>query len=339
MTTTFTTQLVDHEFNFAKFGALDPMETFMDYATRELVSVFAALPELTQTYCLISGFPLGMLNGEEIEALIRSAIVALDLHGIGAGLEAPSDSDIGGAFEMILDHIAMRIIETSRPAPSLTFSKDKLALANAHWTRQLSVLVSTLLFDAGQLREKEMRYTEKVVRITATIDMAAYIRGLESTPQIDELFSALIELDAKYSIRNLNFTRHEGDRLNRLRQTGVPTIDSVYHFALELLARRDSKEEIIEDGQLWTREVYQQRTFAAVDREKHSNLFKVNNENPRRYVAADKAAAKRGRPVTEESKAKKAAAESNKAAKNKTDAFAAAWGDVFTAPKKAESNE
>lgn len=334
MSTFFTTLLNDHEFTFAKFGAINPMETFMEYATRELFSVFKALPELTQTYCLISGFPLGILNDDEIEALIRSAVIALDMTGIGAGLEQPSDSDVGGAFEMILDHIAMRIIETSRPAPSLTFSKDKLALANAHWTRQLSVLVSTLLFDAGQLREKEMRYTEKVVRIQATIDMAAYIRGLESSPQIDELFSALIELDAKYSIRSLNFTRHEGERLSRLRQVGVPTIDAVYHFALELLARRDSKEELIEDGQLWTREIYQRQTFEAVDREKHSNLWKPDNSDPRRYVKTDAPAKKRGRPVSAESKARKERDAKIKAMANKTDAFAAAWGDLFA--KKAD---
>ena len=334
MSNTFTTLLNDAEFTFAKFGALNPMETFEEYAIRELMSVFVAMPELTQTYCLISGFPIGRLNQDEVRCLISAAVVALDLTGIGGGLMPPSDSDIGMAFEMILDHIAIRIIETSRAAPSLSFSKGKLALASAHWTRQLAVLVSTLLFDAGQLREKGMRYTEKVTRIQATIDMANYIRGLESTPQIDELFAALVELDAKYSIRDLNFTQHEANRLARLRQVGVPTIDAINKFALELLARRDTTESIVEDGQLWTREVYQRQTFNAVDRLAHSNLWKTDNSDPRRYVKGEESK-KRGRPVNPEVQARKAETAKRKAAVNKVDAFSAAFDMTFGA-KKAE---
>lgn len=327
----FTTYLLEQEMTFPRFGEMNPLETFADYAAACLTNVVES-EGLSRTYCVISGFQTGLLVRDEIEALIRSAVVALHLESFGGSLQAPSDNDVGAAFEMILDHVETRVIETSRPSPSLTFSKNKLAIANAHWTRQLAVLISTLLYDAGQLREVEMRYTDKVLRIRATIDMAEYIRGLESTPQIDELFSALIELDAKYSIRTLTFTRKERDKLLALRDVGVPTIQDIHKFTLELLAYRDQFTEVVDDaGQLWTREVYQRRTFAAVDRLAHSNLWKQDMSDPKRYTpeARAAAAAKRGRPASPEVQARKAAETKAREAKNKTDTFNAAWDSLF----------
>lgn len=330
MSTYFTTRLLDAEVTFAKFGTANPFESFTEYAVRELTP-FITGSEIPVMHCLISGFPTGILNRDEIAAMIASAVSALDLATMGGGLEAPSDSAVGAAFELIVDHVAMRVIETSRPAPSLTFSKGRLAIVGAHWTRQLAVLVSTLLYDAGQLREKEMRYTDKVLRIQSTIEMAEYIASLESNEQTDELFSALIELDAKFSIKNLNFTRKEAERLVLLRQIGVPTLESIHEFALQLLARRDSGETEVVDGVLWTKDVYQQRTFAAVDREKHSNLFKPDNSNPKRYTEA--ARKKRGRPVDPTVQARKAEKAATRAKVNMVDAFDAAWADAF---KKSE---
>jgi len=330
---TFSTILLDEEMTFPRLGEVNPLETFSDYAVHCLTNV-AMQANLEVTYCLISGFPTGFLHRDEMSDLIRAAVVALELDRIGATVERPTDSEVGMAFEMILDHVATRVIETSRPAPSLTFSRGRLAIANAHWTRQLAVLISTLLYDAGQLRDRDMRYTDKVMRIQATIEMAKYIRSLESTAQIDELFSALIELDAKYSIRNLTFTRKEGDKLAALRAVGVPTIESIHEFALSLLAHRDQHSEIIEDGMyVWTREVYMARTFNAVDRREHSNLWKQDTSDPKRYTPEARAAAKRGRPVNPEVQARKAEEAKAKEVKNKTGAFDSAWDSLFV--KKA----
>jgi hypothetical protein len=276
MTDLITVTIQEKDFTFDRFRSVNPIESFADYMVSNLLPVLEThMPELVTTHCLLSGFPVAKLLPIEIEQMIRQGVLALQLDEFdGVLMNLDEDSNID-AFELLVDHVQTRIIESSKPAPSMSFSNNRLAMAHQPWQRQLSSLLSLLLFDTGMFRNKRMAMDDRFARIMATIELAKAVQAIETSQLIDDLHAALIELDAKYSIRSLVFIRRETETLEALRTAEVIDFEAILTFVLKLISYRDKNQEIVEEGvTLWTKEVFAARTFNAIDRAEFSNIFK-----------------------------------------------------------------
>lgn len=332
MSNTFEAYVGGHDFTFNRFRSENPFERFADYAASELSQLFAGpLADHAVVHCLLSGYPIYTIHPTEMFVLIRQMAYALGFDEFDQ-MVVVHDTDVATAFDRILDRIDLRMLELSKPAPSISYSNNRLSLASLPWTRQMSILLSTLLYDAGMFRDQSMGYETRNERLTATIELAQFIEDSYSRQVTDDLYSALIELDAKYAIRNLTFVRKEAAALEAIRNQVTPDFNRILDFVLKLIAYRDEHSEVVDEGQVWTRDIYAERTFAMIDREKHSNIFKPETPKP---VAPKADAPKRGRPakvpVTPEEIAK---AEKKEQGKRIQDNFLSMFDDMFAPAKK-----
>lgn len=328
MDNTFEAFVADHEFTFLRFRSENYFERFADYAAAQLAPLFAGpLANHAVVHCLLSGYPIYTIHPTEMEVMIRQLVMALGFSKFDDMLSV-HDSDVATAFDRIIDRVDLRMLELSKVAPSISYSNNRLSLANLPWTRQMSILLSTLLYDAGMFRDQNMALETRNERLSATIELARFIEASYARQVTDDLYAALIELDAKYSIRDLTFVRKEAAALEEIRSRDTPDFNRILVFVMSLIAYRDQHNEVVDGGQLWTRDIYAERTFAPIDREKHSNIFKAEPVKTKPTPAAD--APKRGRPakvpVTPEEVAK---AEKKAAKKAMESNFLAMFDDIF----------
>jgi len=326
MSNIFYAELNGYEYTFLRFRGDDILESFADYAVHELLPLYMGPDRaLTQVHCLLSGFPVFQLCAEEMEAMIRSAVVALSLDRLDSQLSL-NENDTVGALEMIRDHIAARLIDVAVPGPSLSYSKNRLALAYLSPARQLSVLLSTLLYDSGMFRDKHLGLDDRHMRIQATITMATRIIEAGRIKVIDDLHAALIELDAKYAIRNLVFIRREAEALAAFRQSDSPAFEDLLTFVIKLIAYRDQTIEVVEDGQqLWSRKVYSDRHFDGLNHAEFSNVF----AEVKVVASATTQAKKPGRPKKVLTPEEQAAADAAAKKKAQVASVAATFDDIF----------
>lgn len=278
---TISINVAGHELVCSEFRVLDLFETFTEYTVRHLSWYYELHTEATNVHCIISGFPIYSVVKSEMENLITQASIDLGLKEFDNPLSAPTTEQIEQAFNEVVEYIADVLLLRSTRAPSLTFSMHRLALANAPAKQQLVVLLATLLYDAGELRGRAEFVNDKLERIVATVALADEIRAIEDESVYSELFAALVELDAKYAIRQLVFTNAERVRLNNLLAKPEYNFAALNAFVLSLLAFRDQHSEIIEGGEVWTRTVFARQNFEAVDRLAHSNLWRPAEEKKR----------------------------------------------------------
>jgi len=289
---TITIYLDDKDYEFHRLWSVNPLERFEDYMVECLLPVYTAhTPEAANLYCALSGFPYARVLPDEMEQMIRQAVNMLGLASMDlrVGLRI-SDSDLASAFARVWDHIADRLIDLSRPGPAIAFSRGRVAMAGAPWQHQLSTLISMLLFDGGMYREKSVGLEDRRARIIATIETARFVQALESTQEVEDLFAALVELDAKYAIRSLTLTRKEMDSLDALRTADDINFADLLDYVMRLLAYRDANTEVVDsDGSMWTRDVYAKRTTDMANREDYSNVFTeyAGGGKPKQAVNAD----------------------------------------------------
>lgn len=318
MTHTIPVELNGFELEVEPFRSVHILENFSAYATRFLLPVYTDyMPEAADVHCILSGYPIYRLVESELELMIHSAVIALKFDRFDRVLDM-SESDTASAFEMLWDHLTAQIINLNRKAPSISYSKDRLVIGYMPMSRQLSILINTLLFSAGMYKNRSMSYDDIYARNVAAMDVAASLDALDSLEPLHELHAALIELDAKYAIKNLVFIRRETEQLAKLREE--LDFDSMLQFVLRLIEYRDrTMGDIVESGQLlWTSRVFSDTQFNAVDRRDYSNIFKPEPAKP------VKVAAKRGRP-------RKVKSESELAVEAKKAAIKSTMSDAFDA--------
>lgn len=310
------------EFTVERFRSEHVFESFSDYATRFLLPIFSDyLPEAADIHCMLSGYPIYRLVDTELALMIHGAVIALRLDRYDRELEI-GDSDTASAFEMIWDHISVQVVNLSRRAPSISYSKDRLILGYMPMSRQISILLNMLMYNSGLFKNRKMSYDDIYDRNMAAIQMARVLDESDLT-KLETLHAALVELDAKYAIKELVFVRKEVETLERLRSMESPNFPAILDFVLKMINYRDKHESVVEDGtQLWTNKVYTDAQFNAVDRRDYSNIFKLE---PVKKAESGK---KRGRPAKEKT-AEVVAKETKKA--NQKAAFTAAFADMFKA--------
>lgn len=287
------------EYEFPRYRAADIFESFSDYMVNCLLGVYTGpRADIVTTRCLLSGFPVAVLVDSEVEQMIVQAVRANRLERL-ENTVALGDSDHQAAFTLVWDHIARRMIDSSKAAPSVSFSRDRLSLVAQPWDRQLSILMGMLLFDAGQLRDKAPDYETWHARVVAMQDLADMIQLIDSYDMVDKLHHALIELDALYAIKALQLTRKEREALEGFRTAEYIDFDAFHQFVLRVIAHRDVHGEVAPDEEVlgWTRAVYTNRAFQAVDRLAYSNIWKAEAAGSKPKVAVNRDGTKVKKPV------------------------------------------
>lgn len=254
-------------------------EKIENYAIGVLASYLE--PSDTMIHCSVSGFPIAALTQVEVDDLIRQACFDLRL----PERYNPWDSthtieDLASDMETVLDHMRVMLIRMARPAPSLTHSNGSFAAAHATHERQLCILLNQLLFDGGMFRDKFLGLDDHELRVMGSIEVAEHVRfNYSSSESYETLWALLVELDAKYRIRNLKFTRKEREALDSHRKSagaGDLHLGSLIAFATQLLKFRDENpnQGVELQPQRWSQEAFRSHAFnAAAERMEKSNIL------------------------------------------------------------------
>lgn len=312
---------IDHmDYEIECFREIAAFESFADYSLRVLLPVFEQTTSLTTFRCSISGFPIGHIDSIELSDTILHAVASLKLNRFNDILNPPTIQAVHDAVEDLADHIATRMYLLARPGPSLSFKKDRTSESKISEPRQLAILLNQLLWDGGMFREKSVSLEDNIERIRRSAKVAdQIITNWNIDESLRPLYTALIELDAKYSIRTLNLFRRERDELMALRDSESITADDLYKFVTQLVIARDSREiEVVAEPHRWTQEVYRSTAFTMFPRPEHSNLLPQLTK---------KEEEKRVRTQTPEGKAAEVAK------KTETNRYAAAFASIFGGPK------
>ncbi len=262
-----------YEFGMPEFlGA--PFELITDWMLNLVEPIQMFIPEIAQSYCAVSGFPYAVLTRDEITEMVRHATVSLNLpKEFDSRLEAPMDYQLIDAVERVLDNLSIRQLGMARPAPSLTYSKDRLSTAVLSPMRQTAILLNTLVFDAGLFRDKFAGIEDHIDRVRAQIAMSRHIAAQwDDSTAMKDLHAALVELDAKYAIRKLRFVQGELNTILMLRRTEVFPVQTVIQMVIQMIAYRDVNLEMELTEDRWTRGVYKRNMLSAAAQMEHSNL-------------------------------------------------------------------
>lgn len=281
--------LDDVSFTIEGFRDANVFESFTAYALRVLLPVFEQSPALTTFRCSISGFPIGHIDEIELGDTIRHAVATLRLTRFDDILNPPSPEAIVDGIETLIDHISTRMLFLSRPGPSLNFKMDKTAEAKVSKPRQLAILLNMLLWDAGLLREGQLSSDDILERIRRSATVAdQIIANWVKIESLQDLHSALIELDAKYRIRTLRFSQKERDRLRLVRESVVLSTSELLDFVTMLIRHRDEHDvEVVLEPTRWTQEVYRaDAAFNAAMRSEFSNVIQAPTQKEQKRAEA-----------------------------------------------------
>ncbi len=250
-------------------------EGFHDYAQRVLTPVFMQSGAMTTFRCSISGFPIGMIHEIEMADTVRHAIATLKLARFDDILRPATHEQIVDAIDTLVDQIIGRMLELTRPGPSINFKKDKTSEAKLSRPRQLCILLNQLLWDGGLLRDGYQSYEDMMERHRRSAMVAdQVIANWGEDETLAELHAVLVELDAKYMIRKLILTRNEKEELAKIRESQSITVEQIVDFVTKLVVRRDERniEPEIETTR-WSREVYRDASFNPQVRKEFSNVI------------------------------------------------------------------
>jgi hypothetical protein len=92
---------------------------------------------------------------------------------------------------------------------------------------------------------------------------------------LEVLRLSLIELDAKYRIKTLKFSRKENDKLLALRESTNAPLGEIITFVQDLIRVRDDRIEVVQEPARWTQDVYRREVKDMVDfRREFSNVLR-----------------------------------------------------------------
>lgn len=252
-------------------------EGFSDYAQRVLVPLFLEIPVLTTLRCSVSGFPIGAIHEYEMADTVRHAVATLKLNRFDDILRTTTAQEVVDGIETLADHIETRMYELARPGPALNFKKDRTSESKLSRPRQLCILLNLLLWDGGMFRDQKLPSSDdillRVKRSSKIADQIIANWGIDESLTV--MHASLIELDAKWSIRTLAFTRAEKDKLLELRESHSLGSDILVEYVEALIKGRITRGvEIDLEQRRWTHEVYRgDIEFNANQRQEFSNVI------------------------------------------------------------------
>jgi len=284
--------------------AVSAFESFADYAYEVFADI--DLDSIRTGRCLISGFPISRMIWTEFYDMVTHTSAALQFDALNELDSKPTEFQVADALETMLDHMKIRVIQSYKVGPSLSYSNGQFAIARLGKPRQLAILVNQLLFDGGMYRDKYAGIEDVVYRNVRSATMADVILDseFENDPNhpFNELHAALIELDAKYRINRLEWHgRKEHAQMLAFRNGESLDPVELTQFVMEMIAFRDEHNIGLETTNRWSQDVYKSNSFEAAARLDKSNLIETVKVRDYKVAPSGKKAA-----VTPEAKAKEA---------------------------------
>ncbi len=266
------------------FRSGDGFESLSAYIESDLIPfMLEHVKELSQIRCSLSGWLIGTYLPEEAEAVIRQGLIAVNFYRFSDIMVSFTRAGFVSAVEELIDHVSIRALILARPSPVIAGSKGKPAIASAPRNRQLCLLLNQLLWDAGQMRERHTDSFDTIARLRKIARVADQVRdgwdGLLATAteveanQFEDLYSGLVELDAKWQMANLQFTEAEMNALKKHRESDVLDVPKLRAWVWSMITFRDKHVEL-KLSESWTRRAYTEiafNTFNSADPAK-SNL-------------------------------------------------------------------
>lgn len=301
-----TINLFDSELNITvppyRGGLTDMFESYLLDTISPALRTHAS--DMFAIRCAITGFRIGMYLDSEIDAMLLNTSATLGITGrLNAALLVSQDDCIA-AVQTIVAELDVRLVLLSKRSPLLAFQRDRLSLAGLDKPRQLAILLNMLLWDAGMLRDSFKDADELYSRMRRTFATADHVVAAwnESTA-FSDLHAALIELDAKYSIRQLMFTQKESRLLDQHRDADSLDVKGLTEVVLRLTAYRDVHLDADLTVERWTQRAYQATMLSAASQEAKSNIVsKLQSgvdKKPGLKVPGSPAAKKAAKPVSE----------------------------------------
>lgn len=298
-----------------KFRDKNGFESFDTYVESDLIPfVLAHCPEVAQIRCSISGWLVGSYDSEEIIATIRQGVVATGMRRFHPILDSFTTAQFIDAVETLLDHVATRTLISSRPSPVFNGAIGKNAIDSAPRTRQLISLLNHLIYDGGNFRSKHSDSFDIIDRLRSSAKLADLIRAewdgsfdseADNANHYQDLYSALVELDAKWQISALRFTAKESESLAQIKSATKFDVNRVRQFVWQLVVMRDKHAELNLSSS-WTLQAY--RDMAALGYDSAARVIASKSNLVKGEVAGDsKRYADRNADGTKKEKPKAAA--------------------------------
>lgn len=268
-----------------RFRDSDGFENWDSYLENELIPFFFAnVPECFQIRCSISGWLVGSYNPAEVEATIRQGAIATNMRRFSPWIDSFTTAELIDAIETLVDHVTTRMLILSRPSPIFTGAIGKQAVDSAPRTRQLIVLLNMLVFDNGGFRSRDADSFEIVDRLRKAGKLADLIQSqwdgsLESDSEnanaFQDLYSGLVELDAKWQIRRLHLTEKEKAALESIRSASRFDVNRVRHVVWQMVILRDKTAEL-ELSETWTIKAYREIALSGYNSANRTAAAKSN---------------------------------------------------------------
>lgn len=276
---TVTVAVNGESFDLANFtyGKEHYFESFRAYALRILLPfMLNHVPEMKQVRCSVSGFVASTLSSEELVDLVTHGVAALKLDRFNDILNRPSREELVDGIESLIDHVSIRVLLSARPSPSLNYKNDTMAISHLSSQRQLAILLNLLLWDGGMYRGNAAGVEDMVTRLRKSANVADNILAhWFDVPALETLRMALIELDAKFYITKLEFTRREKETLDSIRNNDSLDVERLIAFVSSMTVYREKHSDIVAYPNRWTQKAYRDNAFRAAERFENSNILKL----------------------------------------------------------------
>lgn len=299
---TITVALDDSTITLPAFAGF-PIESFTSYLVNHVgPALRVAVPNMFISRCAITGFPVSIYIDSEIDAMLVNTAAGLGLFEYHDGMEGGTNQTaVATAVQSIVEDLEVRLVMLSKKSPLLTFQRDRVSFGHLDKPRQLAILLNMLLWDAGLFRDRFIGVEDHYSKLKRTFDTTDHIiAAWNESDAFSDLHAALVELDAKYAIRKLIFTRKELDLLKSFRDSDVLDVAGLTAFALRLTAHRDVNLDPDLTQDRWTQHVYHQNMLSAASREAKSNIVnKLTSTEVKQATGGLKVAAAAVKKVSE----------------------------------------
>ena len=264
----------------------NPFESLESYVENELIPFCVAnCDDMFAIRCSISGWLIGSHDEEEIKVAIRQAAATTRIAALSNPFKTFTVKSLKEDIEEVIQVVLTRTLLLSRPSIIFNGSIGRPAIESVPRNRQLITLLNILVYDNGQIRARHNDSFDTMFRMKRAAHLADQIAAEwdgeipeegEDENQFFNLYTALVELNAKWQLAKLRFTNKEAEKLKAIRDSKEFDIKRLTTFVWGLITHRDKHEEL-NPADDWTRKAYREIATAgyasANNRQDQSNVL------------------------------------------------------------------
>lgn len=265
--------MLTHEFAGVKFELPDylTLQDPAEYVKTQLGLIVSRLKYDT-IFDSMTGYAVGTLHRSEIHAMLDQiwhTELAASVQAIMESKPWLTAADFLSVIEEGVDQLRIRMLATVRPTPALAFNRDQFALerlrqADPH--RVTAYLMIRLLTDNHFQRAEINGLEDILVRHESAIKIGTLVQKCKDSAAMAKMARQLIELDARYDIVRIRFSRTKQDLIRGFQAIVFdgPRVDDTLFRSIESFARGCIAEcermEAMESGNRAMRSAFVEKT-------------------------------------------------------------------------------